>query len=356
MVIISYNKVIKSLIIINLSFLALILFSRVYFIQKLIKIIFKSFLLPLIISTFFYYIMRPLNDVFLRKGLKPSVSAILTLIISIFILSGVFSYFGRYLLYQINGLIKEFAAIMENKSYINGALNEIGKYININDIYRTLTRTVNNYIQDLARNIFKGINFVMDIFSKILLLLVTIFFFFKDGKNFKEGALKLCPEKYRDVLNKILIQSDEVLSHYVIGQSKVALSLSTMIFIGYKIIKMPNALLLASITFILAFIPFIGFFISMIIPWIIAFSMGLNMMIKLGVTFIVVQTLKGRVVVPAIMGHTMKIHPLTDIFLVIGAVALGGPIAAFAVIPIYSILKVVITNLYKYKMKEKITT
>lgn len=300
--------------------------------------------------------MKPLNDIFLKKGLKTSVAAMLTLIISIFIVSGVFSYLGRYLILQINGLIKEFTSIMNNKTYINGTLNEISKYININDIYKTLTKTVNNYIQYWVGNFFKGINFIMDMFSKILLLLVTIFFLFKDGNNFKEGALKICPEKYKGVLNKILSQSDEVLSHYVVGQGKVALSLATMIFIGYKIIKMPNALLLSSITFILAFIPFIGFFISMIIPWIIAFSMGLNMIIKLGITFIIVQTLKGRVVVPAIMGHTMKIHPLTDIFLVIGSVALGGPIAAFAIIPLYAILKIIISNIYKYKMKEKITT
>jgi predicted PurR-regulated permease PerM len=55
-----------------------------------------------------------------------------------------------------------------------------------------------------------------------------------------------------------------------------------------------------------------------------------------------VQTLKGRVVVPAIMAKSMNIHPLTDIFLVIAAIAVGGPFAAFAVVPIYAILKNII--------------
>lgn len=320
-----------------------------YFIHKFIKIIFRAFLLPLIISVFFYYIMKPLNNIFLKNGLKPSISAVLTLTISVFILSGVFYFLGKHMILQING-------IMGNKTYINGTINEINKYINVNDIYKTYISTVNSYIKDIGQNFSRSVNYVTDTFSKILLILVTIFFLFKDGENFKNGFVKLFPEKHRQVLYKILSESDEILSQYVIGQSKVALSLATMIFIGYKIINMPNALLLSSITFILAFIPFIGFFISMIVPWIIAFSMGLNMIIKLGITFLVVQTLKGRIVVPAIMGHTMKIHPLTDIFLVIGAVAMGGPIAAFTVVPFYAILKVIFINTYEYKVKEKLTS
>ena len=93
-----------------------------------------------------------------------------------------------------------------------------------------------------------------------------------------------------------------MLSTYVVGQATVALSLAVMVFIGYKIIRMPSAILLASITFILAFIPFIGFFISMIIPYIIAIIVGPQMILRLSILVLVAQTLKGRVVVPFIMG------------------------------------------------------
>jgi predicted PurR-regulated permease PerM len=73
------------------------------------------------------------------------------------------------------------------------------------------------------------------------------------------------------------------------------------------------------------------------------------MVLKLSVIFITVQTLKGRVVVPAIMAKSMKIHPLTDIFLVIGAIASGGPFAAFAIVPIYAIMKNAILSMKSNK-------
>jgi len=53
------------------------------------------------------------------------------------------------------------------------------------------------------------------------------------------------------------------------------------------------------------------------------------------------------------MGKVMKIHPLTDIFLVIGAVAMGGPLAAFAAVPAYAVLKILLVNLHKYNATKK---
>lgn len=352
------NKIIKSLIILNLTFLAIILFSKMFFLHKFIKIIFKAFLIPLIISLFLFYIIRTLNIIFIKKGLKPGISAFLTLTISLFIVSGLSYHFSRYLIQQFKVVTIQFTDIIENNNSIsennpstNEFLDKINKYININGIYKTLTNTAQNFLQNIRNNFLVAVRYVINTFSKILLVLVILFYLLKDGVRFKNKVLSLCPDKYKTVLSKILSESDTALSSYVTGQFKVALALATMIFIGYKIIGMPNALLLSSITFILAFIPFIGFIISMIFPSIIALNIGLFMVIKLAITFIIVQTLKGRVVVPAIMATVMKIHPLTDIVLVIGAIALNSSIAAFAIVPIYAIIKIMLVNLYKVKLE-----
>ncbi|MGL5084880.1 MAG: AI-2E family transporter, partial [Clostridium sp.] len=163
--------------------------------------------------------------------------------------------------------------------------------------------------------------------------------------------LKYTPEKYKDIMSETLDQSNKVLSAYILGQTTVALSLALMVYIGYKIIGMPSPTFLAAITFILAFIPFIGFLISMIIPFALAISLGTTMLIKLSILFLACQTLKGRVVVPLIMGKAMKIHPITDIFLVVGAASLIGPIGAFVVIPIYALGKVFYRNFKPYILK-----
>jgi len=347
------NSILKNLLIINLIFLGIILFGKMFFLHRLIRILFKSFLTPLIFSVFVYYIIKPLNTIFMKNGLKPSISALLTLILGLFIAIGGITFFSNYITIQFDGIIEELTNIVGNQNSINQIMNKINNYIPTHEINRAFSNVVNNYSKNLVHNLMFSVKYAIHTFSTLFLMLVILFYLLKDGPKFIDRIMCLIPEKYKKIVSKILSESDTVLGAYVTGQAKVALALSTMIFIGYKIIGIPNALLFSSITFILAFIPFIGFLISMIIPSIIALSMGFVMIGKLVIVFIIVQTLKGRVVVPAIMSQAMKIHPLTDIFLVIGAVAVGGPLAAFAVVPIYAIIKVILSNLYKCHIIKK---
>ncbi|WP_125152357.1 AI-2E family transporter [Clostridium rectalis] len=342
-----YKRILKSLIIINLVLITIIFLNKITFTKKLLNFILKDFLVPILISIFFAYIIKPINKVFKSKGFTNGKAAVLSLIFFIFIITGIFSWLGKYIVEQFNGIITEFINIIGNQNSVDEILKEIGQYTNLNvkEIYVYIVDIIKNHMYKIGQGVILGVTYILDIFSKLLLIVITIFYILKDGDKFNEKVVNIFPIRYKKVIKNIFDQSDEVLSCYVTGQAKVAVSLAIMIFIGYKTIKMPNALFFSFITFILAFIPFMGFFISMIIPVVIAISIGWIILLRLIAVFMIVQTLKGRIVVPAIMGYTMDIHPITDIFLVIGAVALGGPVAAFVVVPIYSIVKVIIKNI-----------
>lgn len=334
------KKIINNLIIANLILIFLYLLGKFTVVSDFIKVIIGVVITPILFGVFLFYILKPLNDIFIRKGMKTSRAAALTLFIAGFILTAVFKYFGEYLILQVMQLKEMIINYIEEEQVIGMATD----YINGGD-FKSLLNTLSTGIIDYvalfinnAKNIFdKG----MVLFSDIMLIILITFFLLKDGHEFKSVILRYCPKKYKEVLEVTLPKCNDVLSTYIIGQAVVALSLSIMVLIGYKVIGMPGGLLLAFITFILAFIPFVGFFISMIVPYIVAIIMGLDMVIKLSVLFVIAQTLKGRVVVPFIMGKAMKIHPITDIFLVVGGAAVGGTIVAFSIVPIYALLKVI---------------
>ncbi|MDF2504216.1 AI-2E family transporter [Clostridium sp.] len=346
------KKIIFYLIIINLTLLAFSFIGKMHFIIRFINVINKAFLIPLFVSILIYYIIRPLNNIFIKKGLGYGKSSLLTLSIFTFILSGISSYFGTYIYGQFQQITGQLWIIVNDRNHIDGVISWVNNFINVNEIYNLATIMVKHYVQGIGHSFKKIVGYFMNAFSMVFLIIVIVFYMLKDGHKLKKKIISFVPERYRNILANICDNSDDILSHYVTGQAKVALSLAIMIFIGYVIIKMPNAMLLSSITFLLAFIPFVGFFISMIIPVVIALSMGFSMVVKLIIVFIIVQTLKGRVVVPAIMAKSMKIHPLTDIFLVIAAIAIAGPFAAFAVVPIYAIVKNVISILKINKASE----
>lgn len=332
------KKIIYDLIIANLILIFLLMLGKFKVVHDFTEVLVVVILTPIAFGVFLFYILKPLNNNFLNKGMKKSRAATLTLIIAVFILSAIGRYFGNYLMEQVT-LLKSIVLSVVEEDYIIDTAKEYIESDSIKIVLQNIFTQLLEYVQLVFSNAKEIFDKGMMLFSNILLVVLITFFLLRDGDKFRPFVIKYCPGKYKEVLGNVLSKGDDVLATYIRGQAIVALSLSTMVFVGYLIIKMPSALLLAFITFILAFIPFVGFFISMIIPYIIAVAMGLNMVIKLSVLFVIAQTLKGRVVVPFIMGRAMKIHPITDIFLVVGAAAIGGPLAAFCVVPIYSLLK-----------------
>ncbi|MBV7273568.1 AI-2E family transporter [Clostridium sp. PL3] len=335
----SNNRLICILITINLILISFILLGKIQFICKLVIVLTKAFIIPLIVSVLLFYLIRPLNNIFIKKGISRGKASLLSLTICTFILTGLLAYFSKYAHKQFNDIFNQLMTIINDKDQVDGFINWVNRFVNVNEIYSLLADMVKVYVRKIGKSFKMILGYFMNTFSIVFLIIVIVFYMLKDGNKFKDRILFFIPEKYKNKAYKILNESDDILSHYVNGQAKVALYLSLMILLGYKIIGIPDALLLSMITFILAFIPFVGFFISMIIPGVIALSMGVSVTLKFFIMFIIVQTLKGRVIVPAVMSKSMKIHPLTDIFLVIGAIGIGGPFAAFAVVPIYAILK-----------------
>lgn len=348
-----YRKLMHILLVINLSFLALILLSRIQFLTSIGAAVTKTFLTPLFISVLIYYIIRPMNNIFLKKGMKNGRASMITLLIFCFILSGILSFFSRYAYSEFQQIARRLWRITYNAKQIDGVMNRLNQFIDFRSIIPILAANVQYYFVKSGHLIIKCVKYCFNTFSMLFLIIVLLFYLLRDGYKLKGSILKFIPQKFKNIAADILAECDEILSHYVTGQAKVAFSLAFMIFFGYIVIGMPDALLLAGITFILAFIPFVGFFISMIIPSVIALSMGYLMILKLIAVFIIVQTLKGRIVVPLVMSKTMDIHPITDICLVIIAVAVGGPMAAFVVVPIYAIIKSTVINVRKFNQHMK---
>lgn len=337
------RKVISYLLIGNLTLIFLFLLNKFTVVHEFLNVFILVIFAPTIFGIFLFYILRPLSNVFNKRGIKKNTSAILTLLIFIVVMGVIMYFFGGYFVSQLMKL-KEYINLLIKNNHIT--LEQMNAQ-NIEKYLSGFSEKIMGYVLSLFYNVKNIFNKGMMIFSDIILVFLITFFLLKDGYKFKDFVLKFSKKENKDLTSKILSEGDTVLSTYIIGQATVALSLALMIFVGYLIIGMPSALFLAFTTFILAFIPFLGFFISMIVPYVIAIAMGFNMIIKLTILFIIAQTLKGRVVVPFIMGRAMKIHPITDIFLVVGGAAIGGPIVAFCIVPIYSLLKVVFKNLKK---------
>ncbi|MBU5486753.1 AI-2E family transporter [Clostridium sp. MSJ-8] len=343
------KKFINYLIVVNLTLLMFYLASLIGIFRTFLHTINRIIIIPMAFGIFLAYILKPVYRKLIHKKLRATLAIFLVFMMFFSVLSIIIFIFGRYIYIQGQDsivMLQDYVVKIQLDTYIDRVIEQ--EYMH--NIINNISRLILTKFQDIFMSI-KGIfNEGLLVFSDILLVILIAIYTLKDENKIRSNIDSIVPSKYSTVTKEILDKSDEILGDYILGQFCVALSLATMIFIGYKIIRMPSAILLASITFVLAFIPFVGFFISMIIPYIFAVVKGPIMVFKLTILFIISQTVKGRIVVPMVMGRAMKIHPITDIFLVVIAANIFGPIGAFTVVPIYSLLKMIFYTLKKHRV------
>ena len=75
------------------------------------------------------------------------------------------------------------------------------------------------------------------------------------------------------------------------------------------------------------------------------------MLIKVLIVFDIEQTLEGRVISPLVMGNKMNMNPVTTILLLIGASAVAGLWGVIFAIPVYAVIKIIVTRLFNYYRK-----
>lgn len=199
------DNILKKLLIINLFFLSIILFSKMFFVHRIIRILFKSFLIPFIFSVFLFYIIKPINTIFMKNGLKPSVSALLTLILGLFIATGCITFFSNYIATQFDGTIEELISIVKNQTSYNQLMNNIYKYIPAREVNKAFANIANIYTKDLVYNLMFVIKYVLHTFSTLLLMLIIVFYLLKDGSKFKDRIMCIIPENIKKSYQKVYL-------------------------------------------------------------------------------------------------------------------------------------------------------
>src|SRR5699024_7972312 len=139
---------------------------------------------------------------------------------------------------------------------------------------------------------------------------------------------------------------------YIQGQIIVASCIGILLYIGYLIIGLDYAIILALTAAITSVVPYLGPTIAISPAIIIAIVHSPFMLLKLAIVWVAVQFLEGNFISPNIMGKTMKIHPLTIIIVLLVAGNLFGIIGVILGIPGYAIVKVLVQYIYdKFKIR-----
>ena len=350
------NKFVVYTIIIFILSMTIFSLSKIGFILIPISIFIKTIALPIILAGICFYLFNPLVDFLERKGVKRIISILVLYIVIIGALAIIISSVIPPLKNQVDRLIDNIPELthdvqhavtnLSNNRYVEQGLQSANT--DLDKISKDASKHLSKYVSGFSSGIVNFVGTITEIILSVAVLPFILFYLLKDGKNLPNYIVKLLPNRSRSEAKFILADMNHALSAYIRGQIFVAICIGILLFIGYLIIGLDYALLLAIIAMVTNVVPYLGPIIAIIPAIIIAFITSPFMLVKLAIVWAVVQLLEGKVISPQIMGRSLDIHPITVIFVILTAGNLFGIIGIILAVPGYAVLKVIITHIYQF--------
>ena len=339
--------IIYILLIVILLGIAIYLYTEISYIFTPINAIVSSIITPIIVAYVFYYMLNPLVNFFSKKISRFSASllAILVGVITILIvIIGVVP----IIVEQTQNLITALPRYIEIvKGYLeeysdNAYVQVVVEYVNTNLNVSKISERLISIATSVAQGIVSSISSTA---SVLVTMPFVLFFLLKDASQFNKFVISLLPKKFEKPVAETIDEIDDKVGSYIQGQMLVSLCIGVMLFIGYNVIGLHYAFSLATIAAFLSIVPYLGPAIAITPAMLVAASTSWVMVVKMLVVWGIVQFLEGNIISPNIMGRSMNMHPLTVIFVILIGVNISGVVGAILGIPVYSILKVLISKL-----------
>ncbi|ENU0303473.1 AI-2E family transporter [Listeria innocua] len=348
------NKFVLGLLIFLLVGLDIYVLTKIAFIFDPLMVILKTVAAPIILAGISYYLFNPIIDWLEKKKWKRGWAIALLYLVIIGLIILLFSFVIPAVKDQIVSLFKSFPGYWDQ---ITQKFDEFSRSslfdqikdklsTNMSDIMKTLSTKGTSVINSAITSIGSIVGTVTEVVLAIVTTPLVLFYLLKDGKKLPDFLLKMLPVNGRAHTRQVLGEANHQISSYIRGQIIVSLCIGILLFIGYLIIGLPYALTLAIIAACTSIVPYLGPAIAITPAIIIAIVTSPWLLIKLIIVWCVVQLLEGKFISPQVMGKTLKVHPITILFVILVAGNLFGILGVIFAVPGYAVLKVVVTHVF----------
>jgi len=225
----------------------------------------------------------------------------------------------------VNGWIAEFqrAAPQEVQDQVN---------TQVRNAQQTLQRNAAAYAQNVGEFLLSSVIGVFQTITFLLGFLIIPFFLFYillDTKKLPKAIDEMLHPRIRPDFWNIWRIVDGVFGRYIRGQLLLGLVIGATSFIGLTVLNMFGfniryTVLLAIIAGIGELIPVVGPIISAIPAILVAVGDGWSSVGAVVVLYVLIQQLENQILVPRIVGNTLKLHAAILMALLVIAGSVGG--------------------------------
>lgn len=338
--------------------LILYLGSKVMFLFMPLVAVINLLLVPMMLSGFMYYLLRPLVNFLEKKKLNRTVSILLIYLLFV----GLFILFGALVWPTLREQIQNF--IDNTPTLVQGLQDQFNQLQNNPALSRffngdsDLATRVSEYVNEGITWVTNSMSNLIGVISSIVVVIATLpiilYYMLKDGHKLSPILQGLIPRKFRKEGQEMLKDIDSALSGFIVTRVLLNVILGIMLYIGFLSIGLQYALLLAVISIPLNFIPYVGSLLAAIPVIIVGFIESPMMAIWALLIVFVAQQIQDNVLSPIIYGKSLDVHPLTTVLLVLIGGDFYGIIGVLIALPVYMIIKIIFLRIYEIIIAERI--
>lgn len=190
----------------------------------------------------------------------------------------------------------------------------------------------------ISGQVIGGASLLLEFVAGLLLAIVLLFFFVKDGPAIWSWLVRQWPTRWAPHIDEAGRRSWAVLGGYLRGTALIGLVDAVLIGIALWLIGVPFVLPLSMLTFLGGFLPLIGASIAGIIAALVALVSGglVDALLVLGV-IVVIQQVEGDLLAPYILGKALQLHAVAILLALTAGAALAGIVGAFLAVPVAAI-------------------
>ncbi|WP_457626124.1 AI-2E family transporter [Persephonella sp.] len=246
-------------------------------------------------------------------------------------------------------LLKEIPVVSKIYSILENTLSSLNIKVDISDAMRGVVNEIVSFVIQQGKGIFVDVTLLV---IGIVVMLVTIFFLFKDGESLYNRVYSIIPLSEKDK-SFLISKSYRAIQGVVLGSVLTAIAQGILSFIGYFAIGLEMSYFWAFITFVAAFIPVGGaslIWVPIAIYTLLSKGFITAFLFALYGTF-VISTID-NIIKPVVIGDKTDIHPMILVFAIIGGLNIFGFLGVF----LAPIIMVMIDNmllLFKEKYVSK---
>ena len=192
----------------------------------------------------------------------------------------------------------------------------------------------------------------------IIIVPLSLFYFLLDYPVLRARVIALLPAERRDGVDRLMGDVVDAFSQYVRGLTKVCVLYGSTATVLFWVLRIPYALFLGILAGVFYAVPYAGPALAVLSVAIICLttSKGIAFTVIAVLFFVAMHVTFDYGVTPRVVGGSVGLHPLVNIFALMCGVVLFGVWGMILAVPIAASVKKVLVRLYPDLMNPPVPT